>query len=70
MTFIQSNLDSNTWTIWTRELVCFCQFYLAGEWEECENTEWVEDWQKKSLAPTDTHFQDDTVNEGQNVTIA
>ena len=35
--------DCNTWIIWTRELACFCQFCLAGEWEECENTEWVED---------------------------
>ena len=44
----------------------FCQFCLASEWEECKNIE----WQQKSLAPTDTHFQDDTVNEGQNVTFA
>ena len=50
------SLDSNTWTIWTRELVYFCQFCLVGEWEECKNIEWVEDWQQKSLAPTDTHF--------------
>ena len=62
--------DSNTWTIWTRELVCFCQFCLAGEWKECENTEWVQDWQQKSLAPTDMHFQDDIVNEDHNVTFA
>ena len=62
--------DYNTWTIWTRELVCFYQFCLVGEWEECENTKWVEYWQQKLLAPTDTHFQDDTVNEGQNVTFA
>ena len=62
--------DSNTWTIWTRELACFCQFCLVGEWEECENTEWVEDWQQRSLAPTDTHFEDGIVNEGQNVTFA
>ena len=61
---------SNTWTIWTRELAYFCQFYLAGEWEECENIEWVEDCKQKSLAPTDTHFQDDIVNKVQNVTFA
>ena len=61
---------SNTWTIWTRELACFCQIRLVGEWEECENTEWIEDWQKRSLALTDMHFEDDIVNEGQNVTFA
>ena len=37
--------DSNTWTIWTRELVWFFQFCRTGEWEECKNAEWVEDWQ-------------------------
>ena len=62
--------DSNTWTIWTRELVYFCQFCLAGEWEECENIEWVEDWQQKLLVPTNTHFKDHIVNEGPNVTFA
>ena len=37
------NLDSNTWTTWTRELSFFCKFCLEGEWEECENIERVED---------------------------
>lgn len=35
--------NSNTWTIWTRELACFCQFCVAGEWEECKNMEWVKE---------------------------
>ncbi len=48
----------------------FLSFFLASEWEECKNIEWVEDWEQKSLAPTHTHFQDDILNEGQNVTFA
>ena len=55
--------NSNTWTIWTRELACFCQFCVAGEWEECENTEWVKEWQHKSLTPSQTQYQDVRRNE-------
>ena len=51
-------------------LLVFFQFCLASEWEECENIEWVEYCQQKSLSPTNTHIEDDIVNEGPNVTFA
>jgi hypothetical protein len=66
--FMSSN--SNTWTMWTRELACFCQFCVAGEWEECENMEWVEEWQQKSLTPSEPQDQDDIRNEDLNHAFA
>ena len=46
------------------------EFRLPGEQEECENIEWVEDWKKKLLAPTDTYIEDYIVNEGLDVTFS
>ena len=59
--------NANTWTIWTRELACFCQYYIASGWEACENIEWVEEWQQRALSPTSTYVQHETTIEDNQV---
>ena len=36
--------------IWTRKLSCFCIPCSSGEWDECECMDWVDDWDRVSLA--------------------
>ena len=36
--------------IWTRKLACFCIPCSSGEWDECECMDWVDDWDRVSLA--------------------
>ena len=34
--------DSSTWTIWTRQLACFCPSCFQCDWDHCESSEWVD----------------------------
>lgn len=43
--------NASPWTIWTRDLTCFCQFCIIGDWEACTNKEWVEEWKQRYLTP-------------------
>ena len=36
--------------VWTRKLACFCNPCRSGEWDECECMDWVDDWDRVSLA--------------------
>jgi len=36
--------------IWMQKLACFCSPYSSGEWDECECMDWVDDWDRVSLA--------------------
>ena len=36
--------------IWTQKLACFCSPSSNGEWDECECMDWVDDWDRVSLA--------------------
>ena len=36
--------------IFTRERACYCHDCLAGCYNRCENTEWVDDWKEVKLA--------------------
>lgn len=43
--------NSSTWTIWTRELACFCPMCFQYDWDHCESSEWVDIWVPHYLTP-------------------
>ena len=43
--------DASTWTIWTRDLACFCQSCIKCEWDQCESSEGVDTWVPQYLTP-------------------
>jgi hypothetical protein len=45
----------------------FFQYCIAGDWEACENIEWVEEWQQRALSPTSTYVQHETTIEDNQV---
>ena len=36
--------------IWTQKLACFFIPCSSSEWDECECMDWVDDWERVSLA--------------------
>lgn len=47
-------------------MACYCQFCIVGDWQACENMEWVEQWQQRALTPTLTHVQHEmTIEDNQ-----
>jgi hypothetical protein len=45
----------------------FVNFFIVGDWEACENIEWVEDWKQRALSPTSTYVQHETTIEDNQV---
>ena len=62
--------NASTWTIWTRELACFCDSCIAGNSKACINTEWVEEWKQRSLTPIGGHDQHEIFIEDESQLIA
>ena len=44
------SLSNPLFEIWTWKLACFCSPCRSGEWDECECIDWVDDWDRVSLA--------------------
>ena len=42
--------DNPVFEIWTRKLACFCLPCCDGDWDVCESLDWVDGWDRISLA--------------------